>query len=159
MGVSLEMLRRFGKVGGGGFDGILGFSQGAAMAGIVCKLRKEFVEFKELKFAILVSGFVARSERTLWIWDGGSGKEGKIDLPVLNVYGRKDQVVDIKESRRLGRMFREDQFWCLVHEGGHVVPGGKKDRKFIRDFVESFRDDSHNTQNGKRDFVMPVSRL
>ncbi|KAJ5613763.1 hypothetical protein N7528_007417 [Penicillium herquei] len=132
----------------GPFDGVIGFSQGAAMAGMVASLlepsRKEaFAHFAAnegeekglqfpasfsaagfshppLKFAVCYSGFRAPGARYRGFYENPS-----IQTPLLHVLGTLDAVVDHSRSQALvdacaGDPEKEGN--VVWHPGGHFVP-------------------------------------
>lgn len=125
----------------GGVDGVIGFSQGAAMASFVAaaletqrglpssssgeedswprKLR-EANGGKGLKFAVIYSGFMARDEDLQWLYTGN------IQTPTLHYIGGLDTVVEESRSRALVENCRDDRKRVLIHPGGHHVPVSKE---------------------------------
>lgn len=124
----------------GPYDGIFGFSQGAAMAAIVAN-RESLV-----KLALLVLPFVFTQARTedqdratldsdvSDVQEYASGvrivpgyeKLFEItneNLQTVVVYGSDDQVVPPIRSRHLASLFPNSTE--VVHEGGHLVPNKK----------------------------------
>lgn len=120
----------------GGIDGVCGFSQGGAMAGLVAaglevsrpapdgpsgdwarKLR-EANGGKPVKFAVAYSGFYAPPESLAWCYDP------HITTPTMHVLGGLDTVVDESRSRAL--VDRCVDPVLLVHPGGHHVPVSKE---------------------------------
>ncbi|PLB39257.1 alpha/beta hydrolase [Aspergillus candidus] len=134
----------------GPFDGVVGFSQGAAMAGMVAALldgddsarRDAFGKFATspaameyprafadeslrkiqppLKFAVCYSGFRAPGPRYRGFYE-----DPPIRTPVLHVLGSLDTVVDEGRSRSLieacvGDPEKEGN--VVWHPGGHFVP-------------------------------------
>lgn len=108
----------------GPFDGILGFSQGAAFVGILCAMKKKKVIQIEFDFAILISGFDSLCAPHAIYYDE------KIDIPSLHIYGENDQVIPTGMAERVGDLFTNKK--VLRHEGGHYVPS-KKD--IYKDFI------------------------
>lgn len=124
----------------GPFDGVVGFSQGAAAAGMVASLLdgeqrlRGFEEaekhggmqypksFREadgfvqapMKFAVVYSGFRAPGER----YDGFYVP--KIKTKTLHFMGQVDTVVEEERSRVLVRCCVEER--VVVHPGGHFLP-------------------------------------
>lgn len=90
------------------FDGVLGFSQGAAVAGMLA------AEFRP-RFAILISGFVPKDEEVA----AGllAGVEG---VPSLHVIGLADTIMLPERSRALAACFAGAT--VAEHEGGHMIP-------------------------------------
>jgi len=126
----------------GPFDGVIGFSQGAAAAAMVASLlegqrrvdgfekaekeggipypvtfRSEigFVQ-QPLKFAVVYSGFRAPGKRYEGFY------EPKIQTPVLNFLGQMDSVVEEKRSRALVEVCEAGEKNVAIHPGGHFVP-------------------------------------
>ena len=91
-------------------DGLLGFSQGAAMAGLVAASQAS-----QLRFAICISGFPARSEA-----HGAWMAPGTIRLPSLHIFGAQDVLVDVDRTEALARCFVEGRI--VSHTGGHFFP-------------------------------------
>ena len=91
-------------------DGVLGFSQGAVLAGLVAALRTE-----RLRFAICISGFPSRADAHRMLTLPGS-----IDLPSLHVYGEKDTWVSRERTRALADCFVGPR--VVSHTGGHYFP-------------------------------------
>ena len=137
-----ETIRREGP-----FDGIIGFSQGAAAAAIVASLlepgRREAVDaaynedpqkFKyplsfinddgqavqpPVKFAIVYSGFAAPFELYSAFY------EPKITTPVLHFLGSLDTLVDEKRGRVLIDSCKNGSDRVVTHPGGHFLPSQK----------------------------------
>lgn len=124
----------------GGVDGVIGFSQGGAMAALVAaalepsrplppslqgedswarKLRDANAG-KQLKFAVVYSGFVARDDELQWMY------QDQIQTPNLHFIGGLDTVVEESRSRGLVDVCREDRTRVVVHPGGHYVPVSKE---------------------------------
>ncbi|KAI3390943.1 hypothetical protein diail_8317 [Diaporthe ilicicola] len=132
---------------GGHVDGVVGFSQGGALAamlasvlehvgggggeqqrqpppsdetydwGWVPKLR-EANGGKALRFAVVYSGFFAPPPALRWLY------EPKIKTPTLQFIGSLDTVVEESRSRRLEA--RSEDPVMVVHPGGHYVPVNKQ---------------------------------
>ncbi|KAF7315955.1 FSH1 domain-containing protein [Mycena indigotica] len=109
------------------FDGVLGFSQGAAMAALLCALLERphiYPPFSidgkaphpPLKFCIAVSGF--RVPGT--IGDLVFPKNMKFDTPTLHIIARNDSIVAEKSSRELAALWKISR--VEIHEGGHRIP-------------------------------------
>uniref|UniRef100_A0A8B9ZV24 Esterase OVCA2 n=1 Tax=Anas zonorhyncha TaxID=75864 RepID=A0A8B9ZV24_9AVES len=115
----------------GPFDGLLGFSQGAALAAMVCALRARGDPRFPVAFAVLVAGFVSRSPAH------GHFYREPIALPTLHVVGEADAVIAAPLSMELARSFVEPV--VLTHPGGHFVPVGAPQKKAYLDFLGRFR--------------------
>ena len=139
----------------GPFDGVVGFSQGAALAAMVASLlesnRKnafspdgvqyppsfESLGHPPLRFAVSISGYTAMDPCYRAFYENG------IRTPMLHIIGSIDNVVDEEHSLRLvERCHVEDGKQPLVvrHFGGHVIPTSKKELAFIAHFIKSNTD-------------------
>ncbi|KAJ5941238.1 hypothetical protein N7516_001406 [Penicillium verrucosum] len=141
----------------GPFDGIVGFSQGAAAAAIVASLlegnRKDAFAtleaetgipypacFKELehpplRFVVSISGYVASHLDYRAFYEPG------IRTPVMHFLGSMDTVVEEGASMRLVESCRvlgdEKKQIVIWHSGGHVVPSGKRELAAVAHFIKS----------------------
>jgi hypothetical protein len=135
----------------GGVDGVIGFSQGGAMAALVAsalqhpqrpapaeheswiKSLREANSQKPLQFAINYSGFYAPWPALSWLY------EPKVSTPNLHYIGSLDTIVS--EERIYGLTERCEEPIVIVHPGGHYVPVAKEwvmpAIGFIRECVES----------------------
>lgn len=101
----------------GPFDGILGFSQGAAFVCMICGMKTKGVFQHDFKFAILVAGFKSRCSLHLPYY------ESKTNIPTLHVFGETDQVIPQEMSEELLQYFQDPK--TVIHPGGHYVPAVK----------------------------------
>lgn len=113
---SLAYLKNvFSKLGP--FDGILGFSQGAAMAGSICARRGKLDDEIDFKFAILCSGFVLETK---------DFELGLINCPSVHVFGNggqgKDRQIARNTSMELANKFEKSCSLIIKHESGHIIP-------------------------------------
>ena len=92
------------------FDGLFGFSQGAALTSLL-------VGMVPVDFAVMVGGF--RSDSPLHA-DLYAATEN-YRLPSLHVIGQADRVVPARDSLRLAAQFTAPV--VVRHPGGHVIPG------------------------------------
>lgn len=97
----------------GPFDGVLGFSQGAAVAGALAAMQP--VDAIELRFVICISGFTARSTALSPLMQGA-----RIELPSLHIYGERDVMVPAERSVALQGRFVNGAL--ASHPGGHFAP-------------------------------------
>lgn len=106
------------------FDGILGFSQGAAAAAMLCaELRP--------RFGVFVSGFVPNDACAAASLLAGVDAS----VPTLHVLGAGDELVTPERSRALADLFEDARL--VTHEGGHMIPSGAAVRAEVASFVES----------------------
>ncbi|KAG5317621.1 OVCA2 Esterase, partial [Pseudoatta argentina] len=108
----------------GPFDGILGFSQGAAFVSILCAMKKKKILQIKFDFVIMISGFKSLCAPHAKYYDE------EIDMPSLHIYGENDQVIPTVMAEQISCLFSNKKE--LRHKGGHYVPS-KKD--IYRDFV------------------------
>lgn len=117
----------------GPFDGILGFSQGAALVAMICALQEQKAEPSfQFRFAILVAGF-----RSICAQHNHFYEQVEIMLPTLHVFGQDDKVIPQQMSRDLMPIFPAAQVLC--HPGGHFVPAASAHRPTYQEFLKSFQ--------------------
>ena len=107
----------------GPFDGVLGFSQGAAFATILCSMQQRKLLRFEFDFAIIISGFKSLCMPHAMYYDE------KITIPSLHVYGETDQVIPTEMAEEVSELFTNKMI--SKHEGGHYVPSKKE---FYKEF-------------------------
>ncbi|XP_043197406.1 esterase OVCA2-like [Amphibalanus amphitrite] len=127
---SLAILREVAEREGP-FDGVLGFSQGAALVGLLCALQQRQELEWSFRFAILVAGFRSRSAPHQKLY------EERIELPTLHVYGDNDQVIPREMSEELVQLYSNAT--VLRHAGGHHIPASGKEKPVYLQFLESMR--------------------
>ncbi|KAF0852780.1 mitochondrial serine hydrolase (FSH1) [Andalucia godoyi] len=103
----------------GPFDGILGFSQGAAFASYLVATNALPAS---VKFMILVSGFVPRAQAVSHLYPATnqSVDVSPFSIPTLHVVGETDDLIPPKESQKLVDCFADAIL--VKHSGGHYVP-------------------------------------
>ncbi|KAG0666157.1 hypothetical protein C6P46_005508 [Rhodotorula mucilaginosa] len=128
------------------FDGVFGFSQGAACAAILAALCENpqldpvFARPSQdpnvawppapLKFAILSAGFFPLDPRTAAYFDT------PLKTPTLHVLGRADTIVGEDRSVPLTKVFDDSRVeW---HDGGHHTPSKASWRRFFQAYIEAF---------------------
>lgn len=142
----------------GPFDGVVGFSQGAALTAMLASLlegpsrREAFSHFRAesllsipfppsfeplqhppLKFGVIYSGFVAPGQRYKAFYD-----HPRIQTPTAHFLGSLDSVVDEGRSRALiDACGGESKARVIWHPGGHFVPSGKQYLEALVDFIQS----------------------
>lgn len=115
----------------GPFDGVLGFSQGAALAALLCSAQSPLAG--TFKFAILCAGFLPRDpvyER----WLAPDGGRPLPTLPTMHIMGTLDERVPLAASERLASCFAFAQ--RFTWDGGHAVPSGAEFRHAVKAFLE-----------------------
>jgi len=106
-------------------DGVLGFSQGAAAAAMLCADLEPTP-----KFAIIVSGFVPRDRDA-----ASSLLKGGLPVPSFHLFGSTDTLVEPDRSRALAALFESPT--VVEHTGGHMVPSSAPVREQLGAFLQS----------------------
>lgn len=117
----------------GPFDGILGFSQGAAMAALVGAHREELKGDIDFRFVILCSGFSVNM---------AGYAEGSINCPSLHIFGHKegkDRQIDCQASMQLASLFESGCSVIIEHDSGHIIPTRSPYIGHIKDFLRRFQ--------------------
>lgn len=129
---SIEYLKTlFSQVGP--FDGILGFSQGAAMAALVSAHREKLKGDINFRFVILCSGFAVNM---------AGYAEGSINCPSLHIFGNKegkDRQIDCQASKQLASLFENGCSVIIEHDLGHIIPTRSPYIAEIKDFLRRFQ--------------------
>ncbi|RPA94338.1 FSH1-domain-containing protein [Choiromyces venosus 120613-1] len=125
----------------GPFDGVIGFSQGAALAAMLVSLLEQNPEREKdnkpesfttahppLKFGVCYSGFRATENYDYFY-------EPKIETPVLHVLGSLDTVVDEERSLKLLRACVGGEERKVYHPGGHYLPAGKQYANMLLGYI------------------------
>ncbi|KAJ7977847.1 Rhodanese-like domain-containing protein 6 [Quillaja saponaria] len=115
----------------GPFDGILGFSQGAAMAAVVSAQERLKSEMN-FRFVILCSGF------SLNLVEMGCGL---IKCPSLHIYGSdhgKDRQIANQASKELAFLYDSGCSVVIEHDRGHIIPTRSPYIDEIKDFLKRF---------------------
>ncbi|KAJ3131194.1 hypothetical protein HK100_006668 [Physocladia obscura] len=142
----------------GPFDGILGFSQGAALAPLLvselafASKQSDFAasQFALPKFMIIVSGFISVAVKNLadanvpvadvsGVQDSilDAWPEGKIPISSMHVIGNGDVWVVPRESHALAARFVERSRLIVEHDGGHYIPTSAEMRLKFKEFVQA----------------------
>jgi hypothetical protein len=108
-GWSIELLRTGPRV-----DGIFGFSQGAALTGLLAGLRDCDPSIPQFQFAIMIGGFTSTMAHTRLF-------RHKLTVPSAHVTGRADVIIPRRDSLLLADRFAAPLI--IEHPGGHVIPG------------------------------------
>ncbi|PIM97862.1 Phospholipase/carboxyhydrolase [Handroanthus impetiginosus] len=128
---SIEHLKILFSVSGP-FDGILGFSQGAAMAALVSVHREKLKGAMDFRFIILCSGFAVNM---------ADCTEGSINCPSLHIFGSKegkDRQIDCQASKQLASLFENGCSVIIEHDLGHIIPTRSPYIDEIKDFLRRF---------------------
>jgi pimeloyl-ACP methyl ester carboxylesterase len=109
------------------FDGVFGFSQGAALAGLLAALHDDEPAPISFDFAIMVSGFTSSLPQHAHLF------RRKLSVPSLHVIGRADGIIPMRDSLLLAERFTDPVI--IEHPGGHVIPDDPAITARIADFV------------------------
>ena len=121
----------------GPFDGVMGFSQGAAMAHLLTSLRcascssstRPYPWLLSLRFAIFAGGFPSRLSPA-------PSPTRSLSLPTLHLSGAQDRDVPPALHDELAACFVDSTLHRHPH--GHVVPTADSDVKTIKQFLARF---------------------
>jgi hypothetical protein len=108
-------------------DGIFGFSQGAALTGLLAGLRDSQPSLVQFEFAIMVGGFTSTMPKHSGLF------RRKLIIPSVHVTGRADTIVPMRDSLRLADRFADPLI--IEHAGGHVIPGHSSVTEPITSFL------------------------
>ncbi|XP_048756066.2 esterase OVCA2-like [Ostrea edulis] len=123
----------------GPFDGILAFSQGAAMMSLICGLKEQDPESPfQFDFVILVAGFKSRQKPHESLY------EKPIATPSLHVFGDTDKVIPREMSEELLQYFVDPK--TLQHSGGHFIPVSGPQKKVYLEFLQPYLDRKKDQQ-------------
>jgi fermentation-respiration switch protein FrsA (DUF1100 family) len=111
------------------FDGVFGFSQGAALAGLLAAVREAESAPVSFDLAIMVGGFPSTAPQHAHLF----GR--KLGVPSLHVAGGSDRIVPMRDSLLLAKRFAHPVI--IEHRGGHVIPDDPAVRTRIAEFVAS----------------------
>ena len=148
------------------YDGLLGFSQGAAFIALLIKLYQlqhtntsassslsssrlsqlfltDVSFLSSLDFVILISGFIPRDPvlRPLFTQDYPA-----LSVPSLHVFGSGDDAVLSDESAQLVLCFDAATSRTFKHSGGHYVPSDAPARAQYEEFIKSFVEKTSDEQ-------------
>lgn len=113
-----------------GFDGILGFSQGAVVGALLCAKRPSY-----FGLAVLVAGGVPSDPEMLSALAEACRSSSKMP-PSLHIYGEADQLIEPQKVLELVALWGGPaEAWS--HPGGHMLPSSKELRDRVRTFLET----------------------
>eukprot|EP00096_Caligus_rogercresseyi_P015717 TRINITY_DN8186_c0_g1_i2.p1 TRINITY_DN8186_c0_g1~~TRINITY_DN8186_c0_g1_i2.p1 ORF type:complete len:396 (+),score=109.47 TRINITY_DN8186_c0_g1_i2:74-1261(+) len=111
-------------------DGILCFSQGAAL--IAWMAMRGALRDSPIKFIILVASFKSSS------LDYSSESLRVCGIPSLHVVGNSDAVIPSEKSKEVLEYFDKESVRVLFHSGGHFVPAKSDHKQIYLNFIESY---------------------
>jgi pimeloyl-ACP methyl ester carboxylesterase len=109
------------------FDGVFGFSQGAALTGLLAALREREPAAVSFDMAVMVGGFTSDAPQHEHLF------HTLLTVPSLHVMGRADGIVPMQDSLLLAKRFANAVI--IEHRGGHVIPEDPAITARIADFV------------------------
>jgi hypothetical protein len=114
------------------FDGVFGFSQGAALTSLLVGLRNphEAEAGISFDFAMMVGGFASNDGCHADLYQ----RKSEYSLPSAHVIGKSDLVVPSSHSDHLASFFKDPLI--LRHSGGHVVPSDPQVRNGVAAFLQ-----------------------
>jgi len=112
----------------GPFDGALGFSQGAALAGLLPGLSAVEPAI-HLRFAIMAGGFRSEAPQHRELF----ARREAYDIPSFHIIGDTDTVVHPNDSRHLAAAFTSPV--VVSHPGGHAVAATPHIASALSDFL------------------------
>jgi predicted esterase len=110
------------------FDGLFGFSQGAALTGLLAAVQQTETSGDLFRFAIMVGGFTSPLPQHAHLF------ERKLSLPSLHITGRSDSIVAMRDSLALADRF--DHPSIIEHGGGHVIPASPEIVSLVAGFLQ-----------------------
>jgi predicted esterase len=119
------------------FDGVFGFSQGAALTSLLVGLRNqcEAEDRISFDFAVMVGGFASNDGSHANLYR----RKSEYGLPSVHIIGESDVVIPSSRSERLASVFKNPLI--LRHSGGHIIPGNPQLRDgFVAFLQERARD-------------------
>lgn len=124
----------------GPFDGILGFSQGAAMAAALVSAQQGRLKGEiDFRFAVLCSGFALKLPELACKRTELACK--RINCPSLHIFGSdlgKDRQIANQASRDLASLFDDGCRVIIEHDCGHIIPTRSPYIDEIRNFLQRF---------------------
>jgi len=119
----------------GPFDGVFGFSQGAALTALLVGLRSPDGRPSQhqplaFDFAIMTGGFLANDPTLVGLYEATAS----YDLPSVHIIGHSDVIVPADYSRAVSRKFKDPL--VLEHNGGHVIAGTLEIRWKVSSFLQ-----------------------
>jgi len=117
------------------FDGVFGFSQGAALTSLLVGLRGPHGQVSasqplSFDFAVMVGGFRSDHADHAHLY----AAKDSYTLPSLHIIGQADRIVPARDSRILAATFTSPT--VLEHAGGHVIPNTPHIQYGFADFLK-----------------------
>lgn len=117
----------------GPFDGILGFSQGAAFLPILGVIKQRDPSGPiQFKFALLVAAFKSLVTPHAQYY----GASSPLDIPSFHMIGTTDAVIPAQHSEDLAAMCTSTTIYR--HDGGHYIPASGQLKSALIEFLAPF---------------------
>ena len=118
--------------------GVMGFSQGGTIAGLLPLLKEKSPAFADIKFLILASGYVIKNKNEkikglLTLGPDDHVVANTVNIPTLHIIGENNKVVEVAESMELLARFVQPQLH--LHPHGHCIPQTKNDYEVVGRFL------------------------
>lgn len=123
---------------GVGFAGVLGFSQGGALASLLVGLNENQElpsPLPDLRFAMFAGAFRYRAVSPCYDHLFGSTSTQSLVTPSLHCIGARDRIVRSVKSEELADCFSEQTRVYCRHNGGHVVPASRSALDLFDEFL------------------------
>lgn len=122
----------------GPFDGVFGFSQGAALTGLLAGLRAPDGKVSartpiSFEFAIMAGGFLSEAPAHQELYAAKAGYR----IPSIHLIGTSDLVVRPADSLSLAGQFESPEI--LEHPGGHVISAAPAIRERVATFLGTWQ--------------------
>ncbi|CAK8572538.1 unnamed protein product [Lathyrus sativus] len=119
----------------GPFDGILGFSQGAAMTAVISAQQEKLKGKMDFKFVVLCSGFALNLKEM---------ECNPIKCPSLHIFGNEhgqDRQIANQASKELASLYDSSCSVIVEHGCGHIIPTRSPYIDEIKAFLGRFLQD------------------
>lgn len=113
------------------YQGLLGFSQGACLIGLICSLAERNLTTIKPNFVVLSSGFKSKSLAHKNFY------EDVIKIPSLHIYGDTDEIIPKDLSLELQECFDETTRTIVNHSGGHYFAATVQQKQI---YINYFQD-------------------
>ena len=150
------------------YHGILAFSQGAALASMLPLITARHYNFINLEFVININGYIPNPPPKVGLSNVDFEDHFRteyVDMPSLNIYGTKNDIVTPSESETLSKRFVNPVVY--THKHGHGIPNDKKVLNVIFEFlklntkeiIQGFSADLYKMQKRLGDLELEASRM
>jgi len=119
----------------GPFDCLIGFSQGAEIASILCYLGIQDAKspFSSIRCAAFYSGLLIPLP-TNKLLHGVYNRDTRLRLPTRHVLGKQDKFIENSNSLALAALYEDAVIH--IHDKGHIPPSGKQELDELSAFIQ-----------------------